>query len=147
MLDIKFKYFTWDEILKPLGQQGITKDNIPMQYYQNIVPTIKVLELIREYYGEPIYINSSYRTKEYNEKIGGKKDSLHLVFNAIDWTVKDKKDLVGLYLLLDLWDGTVDKFDFLPKSRGNLGLGKYPTFIHIDTRSVLGRKAPVRWKG
>jgi len=26
-----------------------------------------------------------------------------------------------------------------------MGLGLYKTFIHIDTRGVLGRKSPARW--
>ncbi len=26
-----------------------------------------------------------------------------------------------------------------------MGLGRYNTFIHVDTRFLLGRKAPARW--
>ncbi len=144
--EVKFKYFTWDEILEPIKIQKITKEQIPMQYIANIIPTMKCLDMLREYYGEPITINSTYRTPQYNSKIGGKSNSLHLVFNAVDWTVKSKSDLKGLYLTLDLWDKTPNKFYFLPKEKGNLGLGLYPTFVHIDTRSILQRVSPARWR-
>lgn len=146
MYNYVFKYFTWEEILKQISKQGITKEDIPAELRGNIIPTIRVLDELREYYGEPIIINSTYRTIPYNAKIGGKENSLHLSFNAVDWTVKNKKDLYGLYLTLNKWDMIPNKFDFLVKPNGNFGLGLYETFIHLDTRSILGRKSPARWK-
>lgn len=147
MLDIKFKHFTWDEILKPMKKHKLEWNNIPLQLRGNIVTTMKVLDELREYYGEPIIINSSYRSPKVNEMEGGRSDSLHLVFNAIDFTVKNKQDLMGLYLTLNNWDNMRNKFSYLPKTVGNFGLGYYPTFIHLDTRSILKRKAPARWRG
>lgn len=104
MLDIKFKYFTWDEILEPLKKHGLNENVVPLQMRANIVTTMKVLDELRDYYGDPIIINSSYRTPEVNKKIGGKDNSIHLLFNAIDFTVKNRQDLMGLYLTLNNWD-------------------------------------------
>lgn len=131
------RYFT-DEELKN-GQY------IPEGLENNIIPTAQVLDELRYVYGFPIYVNSTYRTPEYNKSVGGARQSLHLRYNAIDFTVKDKTKLPMLYDLLKEWDGN-HKFDFLPKA-DSMGLGLYKTFIHLDTRATLGRKAPARWNG
>ncbi len=143
--EVKFKYFTWEEILRPLKKQNITFDNIPIQLRANIIPTMRVLDLLREDYGKPIIINSTYRTAEYNNKINGTYNSLHLSFNAIDFTVVNKEDLISIYNTLNIWDRTSNKFSFLPKPTGNFGIGIYKDFLHLDTRSILGRKSPERW--
>lgn len=135
ILEGKFKYFTQREL-----EMGKT---IPDCLYPNIIPTAKVLDALRQWYGKPIYINSTYRSPEYNRAIGGSKFSLHLEFNAIDFSVENKKDLSKLYNKLVEWDKDYH-FTSLPK-RNCMGLGLYKTFIHLDTRGVLGRKSPSRW--
>lgn len=117
---------------------------IPEGLVNNIIPTAKVLDELRSLYGKPIKINSSYRSPEYNASVKGAKTSLHLQYNALDFTVDNKADLPFLYKTLVEWDA-IHKFDFLPQP-GSMGLGLYNTFIHIDTRATLGRKAPARWK-
>lgn len=120
--------------------------NVPMEYLHNIIPTAKVLEFVRNYFAIPIYVLSTYRDKEYNRIVGGARRSLHLVFNAIDFTVKNKSKLKDICELLeDIDAGKFRGFTFLPKPSGNLGIGLYPTFIHLDTRSLLERDAPARW--
>lgn len=132
-----YRYFTDEELKR--GQQ------IPEGLENNIIPTAKVLDELRHVFGSPIYVNSSYRSPAYNKLVGGARTSLHLKYNAIDFTVKDNSKLPMLYGLLEEWDRT-HKFDFLPKA-GSMGLGLYDTFIHLDTRATLGRKAPSRWNG
>ena len=135
----QFNYFTEKELLR--GWQ------VPEVFLKNIIPTATILDYVRHMYGKPIVITSTYRSPEYNKKVGGVKNSLHLVFNAIDFTVENKKELRDLYYELDRLDGISNKFTFLPKSTYNFGLGYYGNFIHFDTRSYLGRKAPKRWYG
>ena len=128
--------FTIDEIT--LGRK------IPEQLLWNILPTIRVLQEVRNWYERPIIINSSYRSPSYNKLVNGSKNSLHLDFNALDFTVNDKKDLKKLYLQLDIWDKE-HHFKFLPKA-GSLGIGLYEKrFIHLDTRGTLKRVSPARW--
>jgi hypothetical protein len=79
----KITNFTIDEIT--MGR------NIPEQLLWNILPTIRVLQELRSKYDKPIFINSSYRSPAYNKLVRGKKKSLHLDFNAIDFTVVIKK--------------------------------------------------------
>jgi len=133
----KITNFTIDEIT--MGR------NIPEQLLWNILPTIRVLQNLRSKYDKPIFINSSYRSPAYNKLVRGKKKSLHLDFNAIDFTVVKKEDLESLYLQLDIWDKE-HHFKFLPKS-GSMGLGLYENrFVHLDTRRVLKRVSPERWR-
>lgn len=120
---------------------------VPEDLHPNIFPTLTVLQHLRTDYGKPIFISSVYRDKTYNKGVGGKSKSLHLVFNAIDFFVEKSNDLKMLYNKLNKWDES-GYFKFLPKP-GSMGLGLYERqyFIHLDTRGVLNREAPARWKG
>lgn len=121
--------------------------DVPDEYLWNILPTIRVLSILRGSYGKPIFLNSTYRSPEYNKAVGGKPKSLHLEFNAIDFTVTNKKDLPKLWQTLIEWDELENLFDYLPKPKGNFGMEMYDgRFIHLDTRSTLGRKSPARWQ-
>ena len=128
--------FTIDEIT--MGRK------IPDQLLWNILPTIRVLQELRSKYDKPIFIESSYSSPAYNKLVKGKKKSLHLDFNAFDFTVEGKEDLASLFLQLDIWDKEYH-FKFLPKV-GSMGIGFYENrFIHLDTRGILKRTAPARW--
>ena len=70
----------------------------------------------------PIYINSGWRSVQYNDKIGGAKASQHLNGFAVDI----------------VWDGfaarsdKTSKFVALARKQGFRGIGLYNTFIHLD---------------
>ena len=138
---VGIKYFTAEEIL--MGKI------VPSELLPNIIPTLKVLDYVREYINIPIYINSTYRNSEYNSLVGGKSSSLHLSFNAIDFTFKPNSNynLKEVYEMLHNWDMEYS-FKFLP-SASSMGLGLYERqyFIHIDTRKIICRTAPARWGG
>lgn len=128
VLPATIKWFSSKEIC--MGRQ------IPEELFPNILPTVMLLNDLREWYGKPIFIHSTYRSPEYNKAVGGKKNSLHLRFNAIDFGVKDFKDLEMLYNKLKEWNNTGEW--------PNMGLGLYErqNFIHADTRGKFGmRKA------
>ena len=42
------------------------------------------LDELRECVNEPLHINSSYRSKDWNKSVGGSKKSQHLTGNAVD---------------------------------------------------------------
>lgn len=88
--------------------------------------TIEVLELIREYFGKPITINSGCRCPEYNKAVGGAPNSQHLKGKAADIVVKDIESIT----VADYID------NMFPDS---LGLGRYNSFTHIDTRENKAR--------
>jgi hypothetical protein len=143
-LDVKFVEFGIQHFS---GKEICNGWNIPDNLLYNILPTVRVLNAIREWYGKPIYINSTYRSSAYNKAIGGKPKSLHLDFNAIDFTVGSKKDLKKIFNEIIRLDSMTSVFNFLPKPMGNFGAGYYDgRFIHLDVRSTLRRKSPARWE-
>ena len=96
----------------------------PSELWGRIDETAMILDVIRYEAKVPIRITSCYRNKEYNKKVGGTHFSRHLEFNAIDFQ-SDKmlaEDLHAIALRL--------------RRAGKFlgGLGKYSTFVHIDTR-------------
>lgn len=138
-------HFQLTEILTA-GSTDYKVEDIPEELHNNLKPTLDILEALRVWYKKPIHLNCTYRSAEHNKKAGGAKNSLHLKFNAIDFTVLNKQDLPVLYKQLDEWDKE-HHFSFLPKA-GSMGIGFYADrFIHIDSRAILKRKSPSRWKG
>ena len=79
------------------------------------------LQKIRDYFGVPVTINSSYRTSEWNKKCGGAKNSYHLKGMAFDIVVKGK---------------TQQEVANYAQSLGINGIIKYNTFVHIDSRET-----------
>lgn len=90
---------------------------------------LRVLEEVRSYFDSPLHINSACRCEEWNEKVGGGKNSQHKLGKAADIVMRDISPL-RVHQYLDA------------KYPDIFGLGKYATFTHIDVRS---RKA--RWDG
>jgi len=119
------------EDIKHFSAKEVFRLNPPEKLWVNIFPTLKVLDKVREHYNNPISINSSYRTQEYNKMIGGAKDSMHTYFSAIDFRLAEP--LIDVYNFIES----------LPESK-DIGLGIYDTFLHIDTRVLLGRPK-ARW--
>lgn len=87
---------------------------------------VEKLELLRKRIGQPLIINSGYRTPEHNKAIGGADNSLHMTGKAADI-----KKVPGL---------GIDEMAILAGNIGFDGIGKYKWGIHVDVR---GHKA--RW--
>ncbi len=82
---------------------------------------LKLLVKLRLTINRPIYINSGYRCKEENDRIGGVLKSYHIFGMAADITVRDM-------LMSDL--------ALHAKYVGFTGIGLYPTFLHLDIRPI-----------
>ena len=103
---------------------------VPAELLPNVKKLAEQLQILRDYLGEGIHINSGYRTPAYNKKVGGKTASQHLQAKAADITVKSKspKQLAAI----------IEKLI----SSGDLkcgGMGIYPGFVHIDIRKGYAR--------
>lgn len=61
---------------------------VPEKFVPNVFEIAKQLEIIRTHLGQPIIINSAYRTVDYNKKVGGAIRSQHLTASAVDIAVK-----------------------------------------------------------
>ena len=87
---------------------------------------IRVLEVVRRYYGRPVIIHSGCRCSRYNRDVGGVSASQHLLGKAADFRVMG----IGLSEVEDYLDR---------KYPGQLGMGTYSGFIHIDVRNGYAR--------
>jgi hypothetical protein len=91
---------------------------------------INALQIIRDYYNEPVIVNSTYRTEKHNASIGGAKTSQHLIGTAIDGSFKNTATLEKFYAEIES-EGELYK---LLRSAGVNGIGLYDNFFHIDVR-------------
>jgi hypothetical protein len=57
----------------------------------------KCFEPLREWYGKPIRINSFFRNKELNAKVGGSPSSEHCVGSAIDMDAGNREENKKLF--------------------------------------------------
>ena len=80
---------------------------------------LESLEEMRLIVGEPLYITSSYRSKDYNDLVGGSSRSQHLTGNAVDISCNN---------------GTLRRK--IVENALNVGLtvGVSKTFVHLDNR-------------
>lgn len=79
------------------------------------------LQAIRNHFGQPITVNSAYRTPSYNAKVGGAKNSYHMKGQAFDIVVK------GVSL---------DEVCKYAETIGVLGIIRYNSFVHLDSRTT-----------
>ena len=86
---------------------------------------IPLIERFREYVEAGVSINSAYRTDSYNKKVGGATNSYHKYGRALDIPFKNT------YKYLTSRDKMCAFFNAL----GIKGIIKYPSFVHIDTRT------------
>lgn len=103
---------------------------VPEELLPNVRKLAEQLQVLRDHLKEPIRINSAYRHKAYNARIGGKPSSQHLTASAVDITVRSMspRKLKGVVERLikqkKLWFG---------------GIGLYPGFLHVDIRKDTAR--------
>ena len=103
---------------------------VPSELMPNVHELAKQLQILRDHLGERILINSAYRHKAYNERIGGKSNSYHVKAMAADITIKSKTPAQLKEIVEDLISKKVLKFG---------GIGLYPGFLHVDIRKVKAR--------
>lgn len=107
---------------------------VPMELVPNAVRLLVNAQVIRNFFGTPLIINpkGGYRHPEFNKKIGGAKNSMHMQAMAMDFHVPGvpagQVHMVvnGLIRIGAIIDG---------------GLGRYKNFTHYD----IGRSR--RWNG
>ena len=121
----KIRHFTVDELACPCcGAFNINESSLFK------------LDLLRESLGVPLVINSACRCSFHNEKVGGTKNSSHLVDNF------DKKSFAFDVVVTD------DSMRFqLVRKAMSLGfhrIGIYKNFVHLDDDL---RRRSVIWYG
>ncbi len=92
---------------------------------------VYVVQSIRDHFGVPVSIQSGYRSPAHNKKVGGVKDSQHLLGTAADIKVKGKTPEQVFHAINS---GEVKGID-----PNIMGVGLYPTFVHVDVRGNRAR--------
>jgi len=112
---------------------------MPQEVYENIIKLSQQLQLLRDYTGRPITINSAYRSPEHNTKVGGAhkivdgeriETSQHVFGKAADITIEGLKPAEVYRIIEDL----IEMGEMLQG-----GLGLYDTFVHYDIRKTKAR--------
>lgn len=103
-------------------------DNTPSkEIVENLKKVMYILDMVRVHIGKPILVNSGYRCKRLNERVGGVQNSMHTKGLAADFRTKEKEDINIM-------------FEFLRKNQKELKiieLINYKTFIHMGVSETL----------
>lgn len=122
--------FEWHEFMVKGGGHGASGLNTdpPPELWDNVVPLVRVLAAIREEVGRPVVLTSVYRSPAYNKTLkGAAKNSHHMKFHAADFQVPGHGRPSDWHrLVMRLRDGGLFSG----------GVGRYGTFVHVDTRGV-----------
>jgi uncharacterized protein YcbK (DUF882 family) len=103
---------------------------LPTALLPNILDLADNLQVLRDYLGVPISINSAYRSLEHNRKIKGSTKSQHLLAKAADIVVESKTpDEVANIIKYLISEGKMVQG----------GLKAYDTFTHYDIRGYKAR--------
>lgn len=123
---LQLRYFAPQEITSYAERErNGAKNGLPPEVlWKNIVPTLWVLDQLRELFESPITLTSIYRNDAYNRAVGGATNSYHKRNQAIDFQVRDVSPVKV--------DQTLKEWRTVGVFRGGIGL--YSTFVHIDTR-------------
>ncbi len=96
---------------------------------------VNVLDPVRIKFGNPIYVNSGFRSETLNKVIGGAKNSQHMKGQAADITAgnpKENKRLWDLFLEM-IESGNIEVDQLLnEKPVFQSGLGECPSWIHVS---------------
>ena len=103
---------------------------MPFEVLQNVQELAVNLQVLRDYIGTSISINSGYRSPKHNKKIGGSVNSQHLLGNAADIVVTGKTPKEVKEIIENL---------ISEKKMKQGGLSAYPTFVHYDIRGGKAR--------
>lgn len=113
------QFFTIQEMTKSETAEKLGIDNTPDEVsYFMLRNLMSFLDMIRNLWGGPIYVNSGYRCPELNNAVRGSKKSQHLKGQAADITVcspKKNKELFDLIVknkkMLN-FDQLIDESDY-----------------------------------
>lgn len=106
------------------------KCEMPPEVLKNVSELAKQLQVLRDHLKAPITINSSYRCESHNKKVGGAKNSQHLLGKAADIKVSGLSSLKVNQAIEQL---------IKDKKMKDGGLGLYNTFNHVDIRTKKSR--------
>lgn len=102
----------------------------PPEVLANLQELANNLQVLRDYLGTPLKINSGYRSPAHNKAVGGAKFSQHVLGKAADISSnKYTHEQIHAAILHLIKEGKMKEG----------GLGIYNSWIHYDTRGTEAR--------
>lgn len=129
ILDLNLKHITPRMVMQPhfKTRRGTHNSLPPKRLWKKIGPTLKVVDRMCDEIGLPVKeIVSAYRSPEYNKAVRGKSRSYHMSNQAIDVT----------FCKTSPWRVARAAKQLRDRRVFSGGIGKYHSFVHIDTRGV-----------
>ena len=123
------KYFKESEFKCKCGKCELPQ-NVPSD------ELINLLVEIREFFGNKVLINSGYRCKTHNKKVGGATNSQHTIGSAVDFRVEGVDTQIVFHHCIKMYGDR--PLGIAVKINKDNPMGG---FVHLDTR---GKKA--RWE-
>lgn len=96
-------------------------------------------ERVRAAVGAAIRVGSGYRTAAWNVRVGGKPKSQHLEGRAVDLYPPEGWTVDRFYAVIRATAGRAES--------KIMGLGRYPTFVHVDVRPGRPDGRLTCWRG
>lgn len=88
---------------------------------------------------KPIVVGSAYRTEAHNRRVGGARNSQHVEGRALDLYPPKGMSVERFFSIV--------REIALTNTSQIYGLGRYPTFVHIDIRPEPSHGRLVAWSG
>jgi len=103
-------------------------ESIKMLLNDTFAEDVRRYQLLRNEYGNPIHINSGYRTKTFNAKVNGSSNSLHLLNEAIDASFSKHPKITDkfAYEIESIWKAICEADNCVG------GMNIYGTYLHLD---------------
>jgi uncharacterized protein YcbK (DUF882 family) len=120
--------FRLGELTVKKGVDGWGVNFLIAEWFVNLVVLAQRLQTIRKMYGNPIIINSGFRTKDSNKEVGGSENSQHLTGSAADIRPASNGSINELWQVVNSYWGV-----------GGIGDGRTKGFIHVDIRPTNAR--------
>jgi len=117
--------------------RGRTRNSLPPKsQWKGIAATLKVVDKMVVHMSAPLReITSAYRSPRYNRAVGGKSRSYHMQNIALDLQFKGVSAYHANYVAKQL------------RQKGYFkgGVGRYSSFVHVDTRGTNVSGTNVSW--
>ena len=123
---LRLRYFSPREITNyARSKRGEATNSLPPRdLWDNLPPTLWILDQLRDYIKKPIRLTSIFRNEKYNRECGGSRASYHKQNMAVDFQVDGMSPHAAFNQLIRM------------RKAGCFtgGCGAYSTFCHVDTR-------------
>lgn len=118
-------------------RKGIANEPNDEQLENIIALAENVFQLVRNYFGLPVLINSFFRSLTLNKRIGGSKTSQHCANNGAAMDIRSSNK--SKFTNADIFNYIKDSLDF-DQLIWEFGTDKEPRWVHVSYKKSGNRK-------